>query len=69
MTQRPCHAVTIRDPRGAQLCGPVLSRAILVGLEPANRLGPLGGAGSPMIVRYFSDAFPTPDSGPTEAPR
>lgn len=69
MTQRPSHAVTIRGPRGAQLCGPVLSRAILVGLEPANRLGPQGSVGSPIIVRCFSDVFPTPDSGPTEAPR
>lgn len=69
MTQRPSPSVTIRGPRGAQLCGPVLSRAILVGLEPANRLGPQRSAGSPIIVRCFSDAFPMQDSGPTEAPR
>ena len=31
-----CTLVTIRGPNGAQLCGPTLARALLVGLRPAN---------------------------------
>ena len=36
MTALPSPSVTVRGPRGAQVCGPVVSRAILVGLVAAN---------------------------------
>ena len=36
MTAMPSFSVIVRGPRGAQICGPVVSRAILVGLVAAN---------------------------------
>ena len=63
MTALPSPSVTVRGPRGAQVCGPVVSRAILVGLVAAQRAAlqpgnveaggrgdpPAGGAGAPEV--------------------
>lgn len=54
MTALPSPSVTVRGPRGAQVCGPVVSRAILVGLVAANPVTPA--------------AAPLPGSGPTPIP-
>lgn len=48
MTAMLSPSVTVRGPRGAQVCGPVVSRAILVGLVAANPdtpAGPMQGSG------------------------
>lgn len=49
MTAMLSPSVTVRGPRGAQVCGPVVSRAILVGLVAANpdtpAAGPMQGSG------------------------
>lgn len=61
--------VIVRGPGGAELHGPALSRALLVGVRPANIDPANRPAIAPGKIRFLSDAEPEPDPERPERPR